>query len=281
MWVEKCYVNLEWVIEWWDSDLTYLWKNNGEVFSYKKNPKWFWVDRQKNEIQFLAMQWEEMISQDTFMVNITTPDPTEGEKAQERVELEPILFAEELTKEKAKISFTQNFLLLKYDGLRISWKAPEWSQIEIYSEWKRILTGKTDIKWKYRLVSKNFTQGSYSFDTKFIVASWEEIFIENSGNTDISISDRAYWFTTQKKSRTHTIKLPQLIVKAEAANQEEVIIEQTSLWMNVFLSIIITLSILFWWAHLILWELSVYRKNLHVLLYKETFSIKQRVNIIL
>jgi len=207
-WVEKCYVNLEWVIEGWD-EKKYSWTLDWDKFSQKINPKWIWVDWEGiHEIIFKVGTMQEV-----FHVEIAASFSSGRERIQDRV----VWWKES----ELKIKFTQNFLPLKYDGLRISWLAPTWSKIEIYNNWEQILSWVSDEKWKYRLVSKDFLPWEYSFDTNIVLASWEEIFVEKSWEYILTGEKRANWFivkkvSIKKKSSTSSssTKLPpKLVVK--------------------------------------------------------------------
>jgi hypothetical protein len=66
-WVEKCYVNLEWIWEW-SSEWEYSWLLNWEQFSQKLNPKWIWIEWPWNH-EIILRVWD---TQESFYVEITT-----------------------------------------------------------------------------------------------------------------------------------------------------------------------------------------------------------------
>lgn len=284
VWVQKCYVNLTGEIESWEEKLSYIWKNNGEEFSKDKNPKWIWIE-QDSMIEFLVLAGDTLIEQKNFEVKINN-------NIQEYIILEePLLFSEreiaaDLPQKKEKISFTQNFLSLKYDGLRISGKAPIWSRVEIYQDGENILSGNADEKWKYRLVSKNFRAGNYLFDTKIIISTGEEVFFKNSWEIELLASDRANWFQDKKSSRSSQklVKIPQLVVQSYAADiseEENENQETTSLAWRIFMSCIIVLTFLFAAGHLVLRQFSYVGERNVFSPYMLRFATKQKIHLLL
>lgn len=284
VWVQKCYVNLTGEIESSEENLSYIWKNNGEEFSKDKNPKWIWIE-QDSMIEFLVLSGNRLVEQRNFEVKI------KEDKKEHSLWEEPLLFSEteivaDIPKEKEKISFTQNFLPLKYDGLRISGKAPVWSRVEIYQDGENILSGNADEKWKYRLVSKNFRAGNYLFDTKLILSSGEEIFLETSWKLELLASDRAYWFQEKKSSGSsqRLVKIPQLVVQSYAADipeEGDEIPETTSLTWRIFMSCIIVLSFLFAAGHLVFRQLSYVAERNVFSPYMLRFATKQKIHLLL
>ncbi len=275
--VEKCYVNFQWVIEWWDGVREYTWKLNGEVFSEKLNPAGIWVKWEWDH-EIIFQVWE---IQQVFKVQIIEKDidllSSKWEESQSwQSENDNI----------NKIDFTQNFLPLKYDGLRISWKAPEWSTIEVsYGSWN-LLKWSVDSKGKYRIVSKDFTPWEYTFQTKIILESWEEVFIQDSWITEIFSEDRAFWFQTKKKSsrrttgsKTTTWKTPTLIVKSPSVLSKTEI-QDISLGMKIFLVIVVCFAGMFGALHLALQHIQVYTPGV-LWIYTLRYWVKQKVCLIL
>lgn len=274
-WVERCYVNLDGIVEWKNKNLEYSWSLNGKVFAEKINPAWIWVEWEWiHEIVFQA--WE---MQKIFVVKISRVEDllsSEGEEIQRWGNNE----------EQSKLRFTQNYLVLKYDGLRISWIAPLWSRLEIYHNEKFIISGDTDEKWKYRFVSKNFTPWEYSFDTKLILESGKEIYLINNKTAEITSGQIALWYTTKKYSSSNTTgtansqtKFPSLIVKNQIQNWSNPE-QELSLWMKLFLGVIVCLSMIFGALHLI-FAIPVSTPFSVISLYQQRFLVKQKICLIL
>jgi hypothetical protein len=283
--VEKCYVNLEWVISLelppWNKEfnsglgkLKYIWKLNNAVFSEKLNPNWIWIEWiWVHEITLSSWSLEER-----FYVNIIKSTPPKIWV--ENTGLKEIDWIN-IIGEKEIINFTQNFLTLKYDGLRISWKAPVWSTIEIYNAWEKILKWSTDEKWKYRLVSKYFIAWEYIFDTKIILDSGEEKFIENSGSFILQQQKRVYWFIPSKTKRTSTkktkmIKAPSLIVQTEFFDDLTTDKQKLSIVTKVFLIFMISLCAIFGALHLIISQIPPIIEN-SCNIYKIRYWVKSQV----
>ena len=273
-WVERCYVNLEGIVEWGDKNLEYSWSLNGEVFAEKINPAWIWLEWEWiHKIVFQA--WNK---QEVFIVEISKDFILSSSETEE-------IQGEEDIKAKEKLRFTQNYLVLKYDGLRISGIAPLWSRLEIYHNEKLVISGDTDEQWKYRLVSKNFTPWDYSFDTKLILESGEEIHLTSTKTAEITSGQIALWYTTKKTSSSNTTgtansqtKLPSLIVKDPTQNWNRPG-QELSLWMKLFLGIIVCLSMIFGALHLIF--TSPITPTLSIIsLYQQRFLVKQKVCLI-
>lgn len=288
-WVDRCYVNLEGVIispelSSWNQvlnsgveDLEYAWTINWEEFSQKLNPNGIWVEWiWENEIIFKAWEIEEI-----FIINISASSFLK-EGNWENYKLNKEIFKIE----ENKINFTQNFLPLKYDGLRISWKAPVWSRIEVYNNWEKVLNWISNEKWKYRLVSKNFVAWEYIFDTQIILESGEKIFIENSWTFILIAEKRINWFISKKSTKTSTkttksIKLPSLIMQTETVyHWDTENIEVLNIWMKIFLILMICLSAIFWALHLIHIKTPIIIKTI-LSVYQLRFWVKQKINLII
>jgi hypothetical protein len=274
-WVEKCYANLEGIIEWNKSGLKYLWKLDDEVFSEKLNPGWIWVEWEWTHIIIFKVwdiekSFQIIIEKDVALLS------SKGEEIQDRV----------VSWKETKLDFTQNFLVLKYDGLRISGKAPVWSKIEIYNQWEKIISWEVDEKWKYRLVSKYFKPWEYSFDTKIILASWEEIFLETSWEFILKPEKRTSWFivkkakTTKRSSKSSSTKVsPKLVVKDNIVGVPEV-----SMSLSFWEKIIFITSLLLLWIimllHMILKTNKIISSQIFSI-YLQQFSVKHKVTLIL
>jgi hypothetical protein len=256
----------------------YIWKIDNENFSEKLNPKWIWVEWiWKHEIIFQV--WD---IQEVFVINIVEKSLLEATNWKENSSAEDKIWAEK----EEKIKFTQNFLVLKYDGLRISWLAPAWSKIEIYHKWERVLEWVSDEKWKYRLVSKNFIAWNYTFDTKVIFSSGEEVFLENSGEFDLLQEKRIYWFVSKKSSSSSSksvasVKIPNLILQAAALDTySKPGKEKLWMWMSIFLIIAISMIAIIGALHLIFIQTVSIPKNIFSI-YKATFSTRQKVCLLI
>lgn len=274
-WVERCYVNLEWISQWIDDEV-YNWQLNWEDFSQKLNPKWIWIEwTWTHEITLQSWELEQL-----FLIHILVEQISNPKLDDTSVQIESWEWVEE-----EKIDFTQNFLVLKYDGLRISGKAPLWSKIEIYSSGEKILEGESDEKWKYRLVSKKYKIWNHVFDTKIILSSWEEVYLKNSWEFLLKEDKTAKWFLTKKlkaaaKKKISAIKHPKLIMEVGAFDEAEGLGEELSVGTQIFLFIIISLSAVFGIIHLILVQWLATTKNLFQF-QKVIFSTRQKICIIL
>ena len=279
--VERCYVNFTASGVNLSDNIDYSWKLNGEEFSQDMNPKWIWIEGRKNIVTLEVSEW---IKQE-FYVHIF-PKLEEIEEAYAEEMYEPLLFEEEKqvveddTKDIKKI-FTQNFLVLKYDGLRISGKAPQWSKVIVFLDDVRIWESHTNNSWRYRIVSKNFHEGNYIFSTKIVQSEWEEIFVESSGETEIVAWDRVYWFAgTKKKTRTKktTKKTPVLLVEESVMRDEENSEKKKlSIWYHILFVCIISLVLLLALWHMVLLQLQNGEKKSITRLYVLQFITKQKI----
>jgi len=295
--VEKCFVNFiaEWVEE--SETINFSWKNNTESFSNNINPKWIWLETWKHKIVFEASNSWVVLDTQEFHVSVTwkvpkskTPLSTEITEFQEPILFSWVAIKKEESSELSllpKWSFTQNYLVLKYDGLRISGKAPLWSKLEIYHDDTLIISGSIDEKWKYRLVSKDFTAWEYNFNTKLILNSGEEIILEGTKVADISAEQITLWNTpksspSRKKaslSSRYIPKTPNLIVKntKELSENDD---RELSILMRIFLSIIVCITLVFGWIHVLVTSVYFTPKSILVL-YNVRFSTRQKVCLIL
>jgi len=272
--VKRCYVNLEWIVEW-DYEWEYIWKLNGEVFSEKMNPTWIWVEWVwEHEIVFQA--WNR---QEDFTVMIYDEDIfsySEEENQGWGIQLET---------KNAKIRFTQNYLVLKYDGLRISWVAPQNSQASLYTGEKYIASISTWEEGKYRFVSKDFSIWEHSFRTVISSSDWEVLLDKITGTKIINSEDRLYWFQIKKSSTSssqssYTPKLASLQFKKPSSQNNLDWEQELSLKAKILLYGIIFLSFLFWSGHF----LSVSSRSLFTSLvdiYSLRFNTKQKIALIL
>lgn len=276
-WVEKCSVNLAWKVEWNNADVEYIWKIDGEIFSQKLNPAGIWIEWEwMHEIIFLVGD-----TQEKFYVNIVAwfvPLWKNWTKAEEDIQ-ENII--------KSKIKFTQNFLPLKYDGLRISWLAPAWSRLEIYHQGEKIFGWVADEKWKYRLVSKAFKAWEYVFDTKIILDSWEEIFIEKSWEYILTQEKRANWFTIKKVSNkkknstsSSSSKVPPKLVVKESKIFIPEEIETLSLREKIFFIAWLLFLALCMLLHMISKTSKLVFKDVFSI-YAEQYCVKHKITLIL
>ena len=179
--------------------------------------------------------------------------------------------------------FSQNFLVLKYDGLRISGKAPLWSRIEIYIWDDKIGEANADEKGKYRFVTKNLAAGEYSFSTKIILASLEEIFLPEFKNYTLKQESRSFWFipkktkSKKKSASTSSLKIPELIITASAAwnNVEETIV--LSFRKKMVLIFFIVMCLIFAALHMIFLQSSSLRKSLNLDIFTIAYNTRQKV----
>jgi hypothetical protein len=248
--VEKCYVNVEWIISSWDDIWEYIWSLDWKEFSQKLNPSWIWVEW--IWVHEIIFSFEDIYQK--FHINILkSPILETWINIWETEESNGV----ETIEETQKIDFTQNFLTLKYDGLRISWKAPIWSTIEIYNKDKKILEWFVDKKWKYRLVSKSLIPWEYIFDTKIYLESWEEILLKSSWDFTLLWEKRAYWFIPPKTKRISAKKIKvkkasNLIIYSEVFDSRGDILEKLPIGIQIFLTLIISLSAIFAVLHIVL-----------------------------
>lgn len=295
--VEECFVNFtaDWIDE--DEGVRYSWTDNEEDFSQDINPKWVWFEQWEHNIVFQTTHSGAILDTQKFYISVTWKIEKEivvvPKIIKEEIFTEPALFTSEEEKKETsefllpKWAFTQNYLVLKYDGLRISGKAPLWVEIEVFHEWKLVVSGTSDEKWKYRLVSKDFLSWEYGFVTKLILESGEEVLIESTKTAKISPEQITLWKTPKKKStvrksstsNTYQKVSPSLILKNPLVSQKETI-EELSLSMKVFLSVIICLSTIFAFLHLILTSAKRIPSTIFSL-YWQRFLIKQKVCLIL
>ena len=207
-WVEKCFVNLNGEISWDTKWLSYIWKVNNEVFSEKQNPPGIWIEQWESVISLeVFLNWEK-ISEKLYFVLVSSSKNIEKinnpEKNNENIwkedlwDKEDTLWEKQISKSALKKIFTQNFLVLKYDWLRISGKAPIWSKIEIYLNWEKILEWSWDEKWKYKILTKNLKAWEYTFDTKIIYKSWEELYVKNSWEFEILEEKIENWISKEE-----------------------------------------------------------------------------------
>ncbi|MDA9128977.1 hypothetical protein N9J72_00675 [Candidatus Gracilibacteria bacterium] len=203
--VEKCFVNLNGENIGNTKNLNFVWKLNGKLFSEKQNPAGIWVDEGENFLSLEVLRDGEKIEESLYFVGVRSDKNNEiGENIENNSEQNRDDSTGTNQKninttqvDYSKI-FTQNFLVLKYDGLRISGKSPIGSQIEIYLDKEMILRGEVDEKGKYRLVSSNFIPGNYEFDTRIILENGEEIFIEDSGSFEVIEEKIQDWITDEE-----------------------------------------------------------------------------------
>ena len=204
-WVEKCYVNFNSVVESDMIDIEFVWLKDEEIFSEKQNPKWIWLNEWEHNIMLQLVSGEKILKEIPYYVEVENIKKIKNDinYDYEQIDISQKWFISHkksiLSKTELKKIFTQNFLVLKYDGLRISWKAPIWSEIEIYIGEEKILSWVVDQKWKYRLVSSDFEVWIYTFNTKIILETGEEIFLENSGKFEILENKIQNWISEWEK----------------------------------------------------------------------------------
>ncbi len=210
-WVEKCYVNFSSEITWNKKGLEYLWLLNGKDFSKKENPKWIWLDEWDHDIILQVWRNDDIISITKYYVVVSNNKNnlvTSNIWSEEWIE-DSKVWEKKLSQSALKKIFTQNFFVLKYDGLRISGKAPAWSRVEIYLDGKKLLEAVVDEKWKYKLVTKTLKPGSYIFDTKIIYQNGEELFIDTSWEFELLEEKTAHWISEEeakKKEKKQALK---------------------------------------------------------------------------
>jgi len=274
-WVEKCYVNLEWIVIGWGEE-KYSWMLDGEEFSQNMNPKWIWLEWEWiHEITFIVGD-----SQAAFQVHIVASSLPLGEDWMRSAESEV-----EKQAQDTKIKFTQNFLALKYDGLRISWLAPVASKVEIYNAWEKILSWVSDEKGKYRIVSKSFSAWDYIFSTKITLISGEEIFLEDSGEFTLLSDKRANWFLVKKSStKTSSLKSSTKVTPKLVLKQSDAYIPEEIEILSIRQRIILIAGLLFFWICMLLHMISKTHRIISsqlLSIYLQQFSIKQRITLIL
>lgn len=287
---DSCYINLTASWSNLDSDFIYNWKQNNEIFSSSMNPKWQWIESWEHEIVLEVYHdtqqiWEEILFVEVYP-KIATQSMEEDLKS-DAISYEPLLFEEtKEVKESLNISksFTQNFLVLKYDGLRISWKSPPWSLVKILSDGTLIWEWISNEKGRYRIVSKNFLPWKYNFESKIILESWEEIFISDSWVASIENIDRKYWFSSKKASysaRSYTKKTPILELQESSQKFEEENSQELSLLSKISFIFLLVLVGVFVIGHMILIEFqSIYGKNIS-LVHSLQFKVRHKVTLIL
>jgi len=274
-WVEKCYVNL--ISLWTSKKASFVWLLGGVAFSDAQNPKGIWIEWEWNhtiELRYTPENQEIILK--FFEVTIT-PEIFEEIADMQQDD------ASSVSKTKISKIFSQNFLVLKYDGLRISWKAPIWSKIEIYIWEDNIGEAHADEKWKYRFVTKNLSAGEYIFSTKIIQASWEELFLPEFKSYRLTQESRSFWFAGKKSSSrkksalSKTPKIPELIIQSfandEAVKQEE----DLSFGKRMLIIFIIVFSSIFGWLHMIFLQTKIITKTLHLDIFTLTYNTKQKV----
>lgn len=270
--VEKCSVNLLWIVQWDSKELKYIWKLNGKTFSEKLNPKWIWIEWEwTHKIIFQA--WNR---QAIFIVEINNSLSSPEKES---------IKNSSTSWNDSKVKFTQNFLALKYDGLRISGSAPIWSRVEIYHQWKKILSWNTDEKWKYRFVSKSFSVWEYVFDTKIFLNSWEEIYIEASWEFLLVSEKRAYWFVPKKvspksSSSSNNVKIPPMLILKNTTEYTP----NTSHSLPLKQKIVFIIILLFLWIWMILHMILQNYKRVSAemyFIYLQQFSVKHKITLIL
>lgn len=274
-WVVRCYINL--TSSWAIKNQSFSWLLDGIEFSDTQNPKGIWIEWQgEHTIEMVYSDTQNNTFRKSFLVYI-----------QEISKISPIIVSEDQWEEwnKQDISkiFTQNFLALKYDWLRISWKAPIWSRIEIFIEWKKVWEGIIDEKWKYRVVTKNILPWEYNFSTKLILDDGEEIFLENYRTYTLEAESRNFWFMTKKsspKKKSNIIKTlttPELIIQSYAPDASINQIEYLSRSKNILFIFCIVLTLVFAWLHTILIQIKYLRKSHNLELFTLSINIRQRV----
>lgn len=271
-WVDKCSINLQWIVEWNTKGLEYTWKLNGEIFSRKLNPAGIWVEWEwMHEIMFSVED-----KQKIFYVLISAgSSSTENKKTQDW----------KAATNSNTIKFTQNFLPLKYDGLRISGSAPIGSMVEIYLKWEKLYTQKVDKKGKYRIVSKDFLAWDYIFDTKILLDTGDEIFVERSWTFTILAEKRAFWFVVKKASSRNASSSnyvrvsPKLVLKESSTSAPE-----TEDKLTIKQKILFVSALIFLWICMLLHMLSTsYRWVSREIfsIYLQQFSVKHKITLIL
>jgi len=295
--VDTCYVNLTSEVSWGGTGFEYLWKDNWEIFSQDENPKWSWLEVWEHEVSLEISHWWSPIATQNFYVSVKW----EQEKVvnikktwepQVNNIIEPVLFDYKPETIRSKVSkniFTQNYLVLKYDGLRISWKAPVWSIVELYHWDDMILSWVSDEKWKYRIVSKTFTPWEYNLDTKLTLDWWEEIFIQSQKVASISLEQVWSWQIGKVKKRAATKNSSvntsaqnpqQFIMSSSEYIEDEKIQEQLSMPMKIFMSVVIVLTAVFGFLHLIYTSVSNISQSI-TWVYILRFNTKQKICLIL
>lgn len=275
-WVEKCYVNLEWIFEWMNSE-SYMWTLNGKVFSEKINPKGIWVEWEwKHEIIFQVQDIQEI-----FYVEIlpTTLPPLMEENWESSIETKS-------RDKKAKIRFTQNYLILKYDGLRISWVAPKNSTVYLYSWDKPISSMNAWESGKYRFVSKDFWVWIHEFSTTIYSQSWEVLLESVTGEKEITSENRFYWFQVSSSRSRNTSsssssqKIANLHIKDTLFTQNHIEEKSTNIFQRftLFFMMFVLLGIML--LHMLsFFGTSVVSTILDI--YSLRFKTKQKIALIL
>ncbi len=299
---EKCYANFTAQTYGNIAEILYSWKLDGKEFSQKKNPRGIWIyGTWSHSVSLETFLWKKKQQEKTFYISLyqkeSVVDTWKYSKNKFRIENkkfieEPLLFAEDNKKiedskkksVKKHRDFTQNFLALKYDGLRISWKAPIWSKVIVYTHGEKIGEWRSNEKWRYRIVSKNFQEGSYVFDTKIIWVWWEEIFFASSGQRNIQAKDMENWFLVQKKKKTRKIKTsktPQLIIKNYTKEEWEKFIEKPlTLFQKILFQITLLILWMFFISHISSQYFNFIKSAWNIDLLITHFSIRHKVHLI-
>jgi len=268
MGVDRCYVNFTGITDSESANTLYYWHIDNELFSTSLNPSWIWLEWYgEHKINFLVKENEKIFSQE-FTVYVE----------QESIESSNKIETENLDKGGlSKKDFTQNFLVLKYDWLRVSGKAPAWSKIEIMF-WENILSQDVWDNWKYRIVTKNIFSWEHNFDTKLILKNGDEIFLENSWTTQITREQRNLWFQAKKTSSNKQTQQKNWKISISAFNSINK--QSTDLGMSLKESVLwiwsIIIIFIFTSLHLLFRHLRFpVAESLNI--YKTLFSVKQKV----
>lgn len=281
-WVEKCYLNFtaSGVIN--SKNYSYTWLKNGKIFSEKYNPAGEWFESWKYAIRLQVFRGDELLKEVLYQVlvsekSLTKTQPSVGSKMKPK------------KKKKIKKEFTQNFLALKYDGLRISGKAPLESKVEVFLGKQKIWSSRVNSKWKYRIVTKNIKAGNYIFSTKITFTNGEEKIYENSWEYTLLQEKRVFWFISKKsrkKSRktwSKKVKIPQLVMQAQASDmqQNKNAAPELSLKEKIAAYFFLALALLLALGHMFLRQIDSACKSSKLLSHSLRFSVKQQVNLLL
>ena len=210
-WVEKCYMNFNSEIPSSLKNIEFQWTSNGTVFSQKENPKWIWLSEWKHKVVLEVMKDEIVISEKIYYVVVSSNeyDKNNDETKDQGPQNISWTVEKKLSKTALKKIFTQNFRILKYDGLKISGKAPIGSKIELYLDWEKVLDWVWDQSWKYRIVTQKLWVWKYIFDTRIIYENGEELFIEKSWEFEFWVEDIENWISElelQKQNKKASLK---------------------------------------------------------------------------
>jgi hypothetical protein len=132
------------------------------------------------------------------------------------------------------------FLVLKRDGLKITWNTLPNSKLELFLNGKLIFTLNSDSNWKILVKSKYVSVWNYDFDIK-ITHKTSEYYLENAWNFEITQAQRYSWFY-KKPSKTASSpnpKISQFIISQADAYEpwEWDIVESLSVRQKIFLFI--------------------------------------------